>query len=102
MTKLGLGLLIGAIVTMLLGRILIGVTKDGFLTLKFFGVGGLLQIDSMDKKFIEADGTNIGLLQFGAVLAAIITPILLISSFGILGFSFWKKQTSNNYEIEEY
>lgn len=86
MEKISLVLFLSALITMVLGLILIGTVKEGFLTLKFLCVGEVLQFENKGFSTIS----HLGQLKFGTVLAAIITPILFGLSVVTFGYHIYK------------
>lgn len=78
--KWNLILFVSSLMTMILGLILVGTVKNGFLDLKLLGTGAILQLDM---PYFPHSG-NLLMLKFGAVFATIITPIL----FGLSVFTF--------------
>lgn len=87
--KWSLLLFLIALVIMILGLVLIGTVKEGFLTLKWLGVGEVLQLHNKQSFDINLF-PNLIQLKIGAVFAAIITPILFGLSILIFGYHVYK------------
>lgn len=87
--KWSLILFVSCLITMILGLILIGTVEEGFLTLKWYGVGGVLQLHNKQDFGINFF-PNLIQLKIGTVLAAIITPIFFGFSVFIFGYHVYQ------------